>query len=129
MGRRGKLSLGPVTVLWGKISRRIPPPPPVGTHGEFLVYGDCENEDCDFYMAAPEGSMWPLCPCCRGQVFPEHKPGDEQKRTGYIALRLEEQEAIRVHQACRREEVLDRQEEVTAALNAKPYSESVFDGE
>lgn len=72
---------------------------PILDNYQFLVHGECP---CGFRMAAPEGSLWPICPNCGEEVRPPLPPrgadGDLKPelsdRKGYAALFLPEAEAL-----------------------------------
>ncbi len=55
---------------------------------ELLVYGECE---CGWRMAAPEGSLWPLCPNCCIRVRPP-----KTDRWGYVADLMLEVDAVKL---------------------------------
>lgn len=65
---------------------------------DFLVRGECS---CGWWMAAPGGAAWPLCPECGEQVMPP-RPIPEcadpelraNGREGYVAVLMPEQEAF-----------------------------------
>lgn len=56
----------------------------------FLVHGGCGT--CGWWLALPEGALWPDCPVCHGSTWPSRRHGEH---LGYVAVMADEQVAVR----------------------------------